>query len=221
RTDDASTAVALSSGICLDAGDGEVQVVPLAAATGRRRGMLRPPRRAADGRHDRIRSRGLVPGLHVLQAAPYPEKTIARRIPLLAVRLRPKANTTDSRTRARQPDREDRGGPRRRNRDRGRRPPVTQPRRPPPGTTRTALQPRHASIRSVCREMAVNAANAANVFYSRHNRIDLGRQRVTGQSHAAVLDDHRDRTRMRRHATQLRTHAFADRPVVGAIAAEL
>src|SRR5207237_7505280 len=134
-----------------------------------------PPRAAADGRHDRIRSRGLVPGLHVLQAAPYAEKTIARRIPLLAVRLRPKANTTDSRTRARQPDREDRGGPRRRNRDRGRRPPVTQPRRPPHGTARTAMKRRHASTRSVCHEKAVNAANYSNVYYNRPHRIELGR----------------------------------------------
>ena len=65
----------------------EVQVVPVAPSAGRRPGMLRPPRRAADGGHHRFRSRGLVPGLRVLQAPPHAEEAQPRRLPLLILRL--------------------------------------------------------------------------------------------------------------------------------------
>ena len=61
----------------------QLQVVPLAPSAGRRTGMLRPSRRAADGGHDRLRSRGLVSRLHVLQAPPDPEEAQPGRLPLL------------------------------------------------------------------------------------------------------------------------------------------
>src|SRR5206468_7469644 len=47
--------------------------------------MLRPSRCSADGRHDRLRSAGVVPGLCVLQTPPHTQEALARRLPLLSV----------------------------------------------------------------------------------------------------------------------------------------
>ena len=67
------------------AGRGAVQVVPVAASARRRPGVLRPSRRAADGRLDRLQSRSLVPRLRVLQAPPHAEEARSQRIPILEV----------------------------------------------------------------------------------------------------------------------------------------
>jgi len=56
--------------------------MPLETATRRRTRMLRSPRCASD-RWYKLQSRSVVPGLHLLQAAPYTKKAKPRRLSIL------------------------------------------------------------------------------------------------------------------------------------------
>src|SRR5204863_7040699 len=62
----------------------EIQDVPVAPSARRRPRVLRPPRRASDGRHDRLRPRSVVPRLQLLQASPHSEEARPSGLPVLA-----------------------------------------------------------------------------------------------------------------------------------------